>query len=385
MKILVVGAGIGGTSAAIALRRHGFDVEVVEQVRENKPVGAAISLWSNGVKCLNYLGLHEELAALGGTMDHLAYADALTGETLCDFSLAPLLEAAGQRHYPVARAELQLMLMEAFGIDEIGFGKRVVGLEQDDAGVTATFADGSQTTADLVIAADGSRSATRDHVLGRTVERTYSGYTNINGLVRADPAIAASDHWTTWVGEDQRCAVMPVAGDRFYYWFDHVTPSGKDVPREAVVDELRAVFGHWAPPVQALIDAIEPGTANRVEIWDLDPIDTWVRGRVALLGDAAHSTAPDIGQGGCSALEDSVVLSWMLATHRDDPLEGLRRYEAARTERAGDLVLKARKRSAVTHGHDPEATAAWYRELAAEDGSGIIAGILGNVVGGPFG
>ncbi|MCL8026802.1 FAD-dependent urate hydroxylase HpxO [Nocardioides bruguierae] len=384
MKILVVGAGIGGTSIALGLQRHGIEVEIVEQVRENKPVGAAISLWSNGIKCLNYLGVGEQVAALGGRMDHLSYADALTGETLCDFPLAPVHEGTGQRSYPVARADLQAMLMEAVGVENIRFGAKVVDITQDDDGVTATFADGSTTTADLLIAADGARSRTRAHVLGHDVERSYTGYTNVNGLVPADPAITGTTHWTTWVGENRRCAVMPVAGDRFYFWFDHVTPAGADVPREKVVDELRSVFGHWAPPVQKLIDAIEPGTANRVEIWDLDPIHTWVRGRVALLGDAAHSTAPDIGQGGCSALEDSVVLSGLLAAHRDDPLAALTRYQAARTERAAELVLKARKRSAVTHGHDPEATQAWYRELATEDGTGVMAGIVGNIVGGPF-
>lgn len=389
MKVIVIGAGIGGTSAGLALQRLGHEVVVYDRMRENKPVGAALSLWSNGVKVLNWLGLAAEVAELGGAMDDMAYLDGRTGEVLTRFSLSPVTEQTGQRPYPVARADLQALLMNAVGADHIHLNTQMVGISDDGHQVTVTFADGSTDTADLLIGADGARSLTRDYVTGVTegatkIERLYSGYTNYNGLIPADPAVGPANQWTTYVAEGKRAAVMPVAGDRFYFWFDVPQPAGLAYDRDAGVAPLRQAFAGWAPGVQALLDAIDPSTSlNRVEIWDIDPFHTWVRGRVAILGDAAHNTAPDIGQGACSALEDSFVLGLVFATNTVGVEDSLKRYEKSRTERAGDLVLRARRRGDETHAYDVAATEAWYASLRGADGSAIVRGIIGNIEGSP--
>lgn len=385
MRVIVIGAGIGGTSAAIALQRLGHDVVVYDRMRENRPVGAALSLWSNGVKVLNWLGLGPEVAALGGALDHMAYRDGITGEELCRFSLAPVEQQTGQRAYPVARADLQSLLMDRFGADRIRLGMQLVGISDDGATVTATFADGTTDTADMLIGADGARSFTRDYITGAEaprIERTYAGYTNYNGLVTADARIGPDDQWTTYVAEGKRAAVMPIADGRFYFWFDVPRPAGDGGDALA---ELREAFDHWAPGTRALLEAIErEGSLNRVEIWDIDPFDTWTRGRVAILGDAAHNTTPDIGQGACSALEDAFALAIAVATDTVSIEDTLRRYAASRVERAGDLVLRARARAVETHGFDPQVTEAWYRSLRGTDGAGIIRGIVGNIAGSPI-
>lgn len=375
---------MGGTSAGIALRQLGHEVEIYEQVTENRPVGAAISVWSNGVKCLNHLGLEAETAALGGIVDSMSYIDAFTGETMCRFSMAPLIDEVGQRPYPIARAELQLMLMNAFGHDEIRFGKKMVAVHDGPDGATVEFADGTTAQGDVVIAADGARSLARDHVLGHAVERRYAGYVNFNGLVPIDEDIGPATEWTTYVGDSRRVSVMPVAGNRFYFFFDVTMPEGVPFERGPAREVLAEEFAGWAPGVQKLIETLDPATTNRVEILDIDPFHTWVRGHVALLGDAAHNTTPDIGQGGCSAMEDAIALQFAFRDHPDDLHAALTTYEASRTERAADLVLRARKRCDVTHGKDPEATAAWYEELRSEDGTNVIRGIVGNIVGGPL-
>ncbi len=387
MKVIIIGAGIGGTSAGIALQRLGHDVVIYDQMRENKPVGAALSLWSNGVKVLNWLGLGAEVAALGGDMATMAYLDGMSGEVLCDFSLAPVTAQTGQKPYPVARADLQALLMQTVGLAHVHLGRKVVGIVDDGASVTVTFADGATDTADLVIGADGARSLTRAHVQpagAPEIVREYSGYTNFNGLIPADPAIGARDAWTTYVGGGKRAAVMPVAGDRFYFWFDVPQPAGLPYDRDEGKAPLEAAFDGWAPGVRALIDAIDPATSlNRVEIWDITPFHTWAKGRVAILGDAAHNTSPDIGQGACSALEDSFALGIAFATNTVSIEDTLRRYEKMRTERAGELVLRARKRGDETHAYDPDATAAWYESLRGADGTGIIRGIVSNIEGSP--
>lgn len=387
MKIIVIGAGIGGTSAGIALKRLGHEVVIYDQMRENKPVGAALSLWSNGVKVLNWLGLGAEVAALGGDMADMVYADGITGETLCDFSLAPVTAQTGQKPYPVARADLQALLMEAFGRDDIHLGTKMVALSDDGAHVTATFADGSTDTADMLIGADGARSITRAFVQpdgAPEIVREYSGYTNFNGLIPVDTAIGRPDAWTTYVTGGKRAAVMPVAGDRFYFWFDVPQPAGLPYDRAEGKAPLEAAFAGWAPGVEALIGAIDPAASlNRVEIWDITPFHTWAKGRVAILGDAAHNTAPDIGQGACSALEDAFALGIAVATNTVSVEDTLRRYEKIRTERAGELVLRARKRGEETHAYDQAATDAWYASLRGADGAGIIRGIVGNIEGSP--
>ncbi len=384
MKAVIIGAGMGGMCAAIALRQIGVETEVFERVTENKPVGAAISVWSNGVKCLNYLGLEAETAAIGGIVNSMSYVDAHTGETMCRFSMQPLIDEVGQRPYPIARAELQSMLMAAYGLDAINFGMKMVAVEDGPDHATATFADGSTATADVIIGADGASSITREYILGKPASRRYAGYVNFNGLVTVDEEIGPATEWTTYIGDGKRVSVMPVAEGRFYFFFDVVEAAGMPYEKGSAREVLRSHFHDWAPGVQKLIDALDPLTTNRVEILDLDPFDTWTKGRVAVLGDAAHNTTPDIGQGGCSAMEDAIALQWALRDHPGDARAALAAYAASRTERAGDLVLRARKRCDVTHAKDPLITAAWYEGLRSEDGSGIIAGIVGNIMGGPL-
>ncbi|KMK19500.1 monooxygenase [Pluralibacter gergoviae] len=385
MKAIITGGGIGGLSAAIALKQCGIETCVYEAVKEIRPVGAAISIWPNGVKCLNWLGMKEKLQQLGGPMEYMSYRDFRGNQTMTRFSLDPLVQSVGERPYPVARAELQAMLLETYGRGAVRFGKRVVAVESLSDGVRATFEDGEVAEADLLIAADGTHSALRPWVLGHTTERRYAGYVNWNGLVTIDEAIAPANQWTTWVGEGKRVSLMPVSGNRFYFFFDVPLPKGLAEDRDSARADLQRYFSGWAAPVQSLISRIDPQTTNRIEIHDIDPFDTLVRGRVALLGDAGHSTTPDIGQGGCAAMEDAVVLAMTLQSHSLGIEDALQRYQARRAYRVKDLVLKARKRCDVTHGADMQQTRAWYDELYQETGDRVLAGMRETIVGGPLG
>lgn len=384
MKAIVIGGGIGGTCAAIALKRFGIDTAVFEAVKEIKPVGAAISIWPNGVKCLNYLGMKDAIRELGGQMRYMAYNDYQQGQTMTCFSMEPLVKTVGERPYPVARAELQALLLDTYGRSDVQFGKRVTHVEETLDSVTAWFEDGTSATGDLLIAADGTHSVVRKQVLGYTTERRYAGYVNWNGLVEIDESIAPADQWTTFVGEGKRVSLMPVSGNRFYFFFDVPLPKGLEQDRSTVREDLKRYFAGWAAPVQKLISQINPETTNRVEIHDIEPFEKLVKGRIALLGDSAHSTTPDIGQGGCAAMEDAVVLATLLQTNSLGIEDALLRYQQQRAPRVKDLVLKARKRCDVTHGKEMALTQAWYEDLKHETGEKILAGMCETILGGPL-
>ncbi|GAB3482840.1 FAD-dependent urate hydroxylase HpxO [Marinomonas epiphytica] len=389
MKALVIGAGIGGMSAAAALKQQGIECEIFEAVKEIKPVGAALSIWSNGVKCMNHLGMSHIMDELGGPMHFMAYHDGISGVPMTQFSLAPLIQAVGERPCPVSRAGLQSMMIDHWGKEKIHFGKRVEKVEQIDSKVVAYFTDGSQASGDFMIAADGARSVTRSYVTGYQAERRYAGYVNWNGLVDIDTDIAPANQWTTFVGEGKRVSVMPIAGGRFYFFFDVPLPVGLEQNRETLKSDLKQYFKGWSEPVQKLIEQLDPSTTNRVEIHDIEPFDTLVKGNIALLGDSAHSTTPDIGQGGCSAMEDAVVLGECIAKlsnlNPNTIAMALKDYQEQRKGRVKDLVLKARKRCDVTHGKDMQETQAWYDDLKQESGENIIAGLTTTIVEGPLG
>lgn len=381
MKVVIIGAGMAGLTAGIALKKFGYQVEIYEQTEKILPVGAAISLWSNGVKCLNYLGLTQQVAHLGGQMNDLAYIDGHSGDTMTAFSLAPLVKEVGQKPYPVSRAELQNMLMDEFGHQNIHLGKKMTELSQQGDVVTAKFADGSEVETQLLIGADGTHSITRAYVLGEQVNRRYAGYVNWNGLVKASTDVAPLEQWTTFVGEGKRVSVMPVANGRFYFFFDVPLAVGLENNRSKYKSDLKGYFDGWCPQVQCLIDQIDEQTTNRVEIHDIEPFLKFYKGSVVILGDAAHSTTPDIGQGGCQAMEDAVYLARAIQINTLGVEDALQRYQNKRNERTKEMVLRARKRCDVTHMKDESVTQAWYESLKTEKGPHIMQGIIGNIIG----
>lgn len=384
MEITIIGAGMGGLTTGIALKKFGHKVTIYEQAEKILPVGAAISLWSNGVKCLNYLGLTEQVVKLGGQMDQLAYIDGLTGDTMTQFSLLPLIEEVGQRPYPVARADLQNMLMDEFGREDIQLGKKMVELQEQKDGVLVKFADGTEIKTDLLIGADGTHSITRAYVLGEQVSRRYAGYVNWNGLVEISEKLTPADQWTTFVGQGKRVSLMPVADGKFYFFFDVPLPVGLENNRAEYKTLLKQYFEGWCAPVQHLIDALDEQKTNRVEIHDIEPFAQFYKGRVVIVGDAAHSTTPDIGQGGCQAMEDAIYLARSLQINTLGLEDALKRYQNKRNERANELVLRARKRCDVTHMKDEAVTKEWYEELRKEQGPHIMKGIISNIIGNPL-
>ncbi|MDH4762468.1 FAD-dependent urate hydroxylase [Pseudomonas oryzihabitans] len=382
LDIIIAGAGMGGLTAALALQQAGHRVRLFERAQDLAPIGAAISIWPNGVKVLEHLGLGSAIAAVSGDMQTMSYRDH-EGRLLTQFSLLPLYTAVGRPARPIARAHLQRLLLEAVGAERVTLGVGCDGFEQDATGVTVLLGDGRRERADLLIAADGTHSRLRERVVDQAITREYCGYVNWNGRVRIAPELAEAHDWAQFVGAHQRVSLMPMGGDEFYFFFDVPLPKGTPNDRGRYRAELAEHFAGWAPPVQRLIERLDPQGVARVEIHDTRPLPTLVQGRVALLGDSAHAMAPDLGQGGCQAMEDAWVLVRCLDAEAD-PRVALQAYEQARLERVAGIVERARKRCEITHGHEPLATQAWYAELARETGETVIAGLRKTAEGGPL-
>jgi FAD-dependent urate hydroxylase len=383
LKAIIIGAGIGGLTTAIALKRAGYQIEVYDRVKELRPVGAGISLWSNGVKVMNALGLGDEIHKIGGEMNRMTYLSK-ENELLNDIDLQPLIDQVGQRPYPVSRSELQSMLLEQLGKEHVTLETKCIGVKEEENQVTAIFEDGSTATGDVLIGADGVRSVLRNYVTQQQPEPRYADYVNWNGLVDASPELADKHSWVIYVGDGKRASMMPVGGDRFYYFFGVPMEKGTVVEPQERREELAGLFQGWPEPVQNLIQKLNPLETNRLEIHDLDPLEKLARGRVVLVGDAGHATTPTLGQGGCQAMEDAEILCRYLVTTNISVEDALQRYESARKERTARLVLKARQRADTIYGKEMELTQQWYESLKEEEEEDVTNAIAKIILGGPF-
>ena len=322
LSVCIIGGGIGGLSAAIALQQAGIHVTLYERVGAIKEVGAGISLWPNAVKVLYQLGFKQQLDAIAFTGDGglrtssgdwLARSHAATIEAMCG---APLVV--------LHRAELLDMLYRAVDPQVIHLNQECTGIEQTADGVTVRFRDGQTAQADVVIGADGIRSVVRTQLFGAQTPR-YSGYTAWRGVANLD----IGSHGFEMFGRGRRFGVAPLSQHRVY-WFatNNVPQDTPDSPAGRKAD-LLALFKGWADPVKRLIQATDEQTILHNDIIDLPPLKQWSSGRVTLIGDAAHAMTPNMGQGACQAIEDAAVIAKCLRESAD-PVAALQIYQAQR-------------------------------------------------------
>lgn len=333
---LVVGGGIGGLAAALGLRRAGWRVQVLEQAAEIREVGAGIALWLNGMRALDWLGVGGRVRAAG-----VPDADGW----LRDWRGAPILRLTTpelRARYPdlglvLHRAALHALLLEAVGPESVRLGARLTELEDDGHRVAATLEGGERVEGELLIGADGLHSRVREWLHGVEPPR-YAGYTAWRAVVSWDAArLLPGESW----GRGARFGQIPVPGGRAYLFATRSVPAGER-GADGERAELLRIFGAWHDPIPALLEALREEEVLRNDIYDRPVLRRWGRGRVTLLGDAAHPMTPNLGQGACQALEDAVVLSQRLSAAAD-PEAALRAYEAERIPRANAYVLRSRR------------------------------------------
>ena len=349
MKVVIIGGGIGGLSAGIALRNRGIEAQVFERSPALMEVGAGISLWPNAMKALRSLGLEEALRPISPKAEDFAMR-RWNGAFISSTPARELERRFGGGVMLLHRAELLDVLAKSFGGDNLQLDHACVGVEEDGDGVVARFSNGEAVRADVLVGADGLNSVVRSS-LGHRDPVLYSGYTAWRSVVRFDHArIVPGETW----GYGKRFGIDPLTNGRVYWYATANVPEGEGKSGQAQMDVLLSLFKGWHEPVEELIRASGASGAVilRNDIYDRDPIREWGRGRVTLLGDAAHPMTPNLGQGACQAIEDAVELAWCLASEAKAEA-GLRRYEAARVDRTASIVLGSRRLGALGQVNSP--------------------------------
>jgi 2-polyprenyl-6-methoxyphenol hydroxylase-like FAD-dependent oxidoreductase len=353
MKAIVIGAGIGGLSAAIALRKAGVETVVFERARELKEIGAGLSLMSNATRALNGLGLTPDALRGIGVPIRVAEIRTSRGEVLSRIPTWQLGEKVGAQSVAVHRADLQGALLRELGDEAVRLDAACVSFEQDSGGVRAFLADGTEERADLLVGADGLRSKIRQGLLGDGAPR-YAGYTTWRAVVEPEcQLVPAGEAWEVW-GRGVRFICAQVGRGRVYWAVSKSAQEGEhDVPTGAVKDALLELCAGWLEPVEGLIAATEKAAILQTDIYDRDPVRVrWGKGRVTLLGDAAHPMTPDLGQGACQAIEDAVALVECLK-ERENIEAALELYEARRTRRTAAIVRGSRRLGRIAQLQNP--------------------------------
>ncbi len=322
---IVVGGGIGGLASAVALRSAGWDVQVLERSAELREVGAGISLWPNAMRALDLLGVGHRIREQGTIETGGGFRDQ-AGTWLFRTEMRAIEERYGPSVL-IRRAALLAILADALPPGTVTLSSEVTGIVEHPEHVRVEHRAGPDS-ADLVVAADGIHSRIRALLWPGARGPRYAGYTTwrfVTPVLDIDAGVTES-----W-GRGERVGIFPLGDGTFYSYQSATVPPGHRVGDE--LGELKRRFGAWHAPIPALLDSVTAADVLRHDIYRLPPLRTFVTRRVALLGDAAHAMTPDLGQGGCTTLEDAVELARQLDDPPVDPGTGLARYDRLRRPR----------------------------------------------------
>jgi 2-polyprenyl-6-methoxyphenol hydroxylase-like FAD-dependent oxidoreductase len=326
MRAVILGGGIGGLAAGVALRRVGVESVVLEQAAAIREVGAGLSLWSNAVAALRELGVEEKAVACGSVFETFSSRTS-SGRPIAESRFADLAREAGAPCVCIHRAVLQRILLAELDPTSVRTDARCVGFENS----TALLESGERIEADFLVGADGIKSVIRCQLHGEEPPR-YEGATCWRGICNATELLPARTSLLV-LGPGTQFGAVP-CGSGLGYWF-----LAKNAPRGTVqskADALAACRG-WASPVLDFIHATPEEAIFQNDIVDRKPLKSWGRGRVTLLGDAAHASTPNLGQGACQAIEDAVTLADCVRGNRNIE-QALRTYEQLRIPRTTAIV-----------------------------------------------
>ena len=355
LTISILGGGVAGLSAAIALKQKGFDVDVYERDKQSTGIGAGIVCWPNASFVLSELGMLEQLRKVSGKpvrMDRISF----DGESLGSLDVLELNSQMGYSSYSILRRDLMNILVtraSELGI-EIHYSHELISLKFDsDDTVVAEFGNGRKTTADVLIGADGRMNSIARSFICENNQPIYQGFINWVGVFESNrPAfdeIVVSDYW----GTGKRFGVVPISARRAY-WAGGVAASeiGERKPKN-YRNELLKLFGDWPDVIPQIITEIPMDEVSKIYVHDHDPTDIWHKGNLLMIGDAAHAPLPTSGQGACQALEDAWHLANLLEQNSEEIEQVFRTFTELRRSKTASVTLGARQFAASLFNTDP--------------------------------
>jgi salicylate hydroxylase len=363
-RVAIIGGGIGGLTAARALSRRGIEVAVYEAAPELREIGAGVALGPNAMKVLRSLDLEDAVRDIAGRSEWHVTRNGKTGRLISKTSREEQAASFGSAAATVHRADLLEVLAAAVPDDIVTLGARCTGVEGDGAVGIARFEGGGEVEADVIVGADGIHSVVRASLFGPDAPR-FTGKICYRSVVPVDDVVGErpSNDNAQWLGPHGTIVLYPVRRDELINVVCHYDDAGyrheswvSECERSEVLERYRG----WHESLLRIFSAGE--VWYKWALYDRDPIARWTRGRVSVLGDAAHPMLPYLGQGACQAIEDGCVLAAALAAEPDDPLRGLELYERTRRPRARRVVLTSRERGLSNHLASP--IAAWRRDVS---------------------
>ncbi|GAB3901783.1 FAD-dependent monooxygenase [Larkinella knui] len=344
----IIGGGIAGLTAAIALQKVGIRATVFEAAPIMKPLGAGLALAANAIKAFQKLGISEAILPAGRALDALVIRDQ-HGREVTRTDTRAVSRKYGIDNFTIHRASLHRALLDQLAGTPILLGKRAISIDQSGDGLMMRFDDGTVHLTDYLVVADGIHSAIRQQLLPSTQPR-YAGYTCWRAVVDR-PDLNLSEATETW-GVCGRVGIVPLA-DHKIYWFACVNaPANDPKMRGYQVRDLTALFKNYHAPIPEIISQTKDENLLWNDIFDLKPLSHFAFDKVVLLGDAAHATTPNMGQGACQAIEDAVILADELAVGDAAPV-AFKRFEQRRLKRTHYIVETSRRIGQVAQTQNP--------------------------------
>lgn len=362
-RVAIIGGGIGGLTAANALIQAGIEVAVYEATPELKEIGAGVALHPNAMKVLRAIGVEEEVRKVAGRSQGQVMRNWKTGRLIGRTTREQQVASFGMAGATVHRADLLEVLAAALPAEIVTLGRRCTEVLPDGETAIAVFADGSEIEADVIVGADGIHSPVRASLFGPDAPR-FTGKICYRSVVPTGTVRGARprSEGAQWFGPHGTIVLYPLRGEELINVVCHYDDDGyrhESWIAECSREEVLERYAGWNESLLRLFAAAD--TWYKWALYDRDPIPRWTRGRVTLLGDAAHPMLPYLGQGACQAIEDGAVLATALSAEASDPLTALARYERTRRPRANRVVLAARERG--RSNHLTSRWAAWRRDL----------------------
>jgi salicylate hydroxylase len=362
--VAIIGGGIGGLVAARALSERGIEVAIYEAAPELREIGAGVALHPNAMKVLRALGVEDGVRATAGHSEWMVTRNGRTGRVISKTSRAQQAILFGSAGATVHRADLLDVLARSLPSRIVTLGARCTGVEPHGATAVARFEDGSAIEADVIVGADGIHSAVRASLFGPDAPR-FTGKVCYRSVVPV-AAVAGgppSNDNSQWLGPHGTIVLYPVRGDELINVVCHYDDEAYRHESWVTQCEQGEVLERYRGWHESLLRVFSAGEVwYKWALYDRDPIPEWTRGRVTLLGDAAHPMLPYLGQGACQSIEDGCVLAGALGGEPGDPVAALALYERARRPRANQVVLASRARGVSNHLASP--LSAWRRDLS---------------------